>query len=82
MLVILLLICDSAIRDSLRLGKPDCPIKRGCILEGELVVYSSKVSESWCNGPMVLVLVLTICRIIEFSLSIKFVNTCLDPVPS
>ncbi|RYP71880.1 hypothetical protein DL769_004593 [Monosporascus sp. CRB-8-3] len=32
----------SAIRDSLRLGKPDCPLKQGCILEGELVVYSDK----------------------------------------
>ncbi|RYO88038.1 hypothetical protein DL766_008016 [Monosporascus sp. MC13-8B] len=32
----------SAIRDSLRLGKPDCPLKQGCILEGELVVYNGK----------------------------------------
>ncbi|KAI8633048.1 hypothetical protein F5Y19DRAFT_416311 [Xylariaceae sp. FL1651] len=31
-----------AIRDSLKIGKEDCPIKRGCILEGELVVYSTK----------------------------------------
>ncbi|KAK8065625.1 ATP dependent dna ligase domain protein [Apiospora hydei] len=33
----------SAIRDSLRLGQQDCPFKIGCILEGELVVYSTKV---------------------------------------
>ncbi|KAK7967433.1 ATP dependent DNA ligase domain-containing protein [Apiospora aurea] len=32
----------SAIRDSLRLGQQDCPFKMGCILEGELVVYSTK----------------------------------------
>ncbi|KAK4203840.1 hypothetical protein QBC40DRAFT_262139 [Triangularia verruculosa] len=31
-----------AIRESLRIGKPTCPIKKGCILEGELVVYSDK----------------------------------------
>ncbi|KAI0122836.1 ATP dependent DNA ligase domain-containing protein [Xylariales sp. AK1849] len=31
-----------AIRDSLRLGIRDCPLKKGCILEGELVVYSTK----------------------------------------
>ncbi|KAK8058730.1 hypothetical protein PG994_009178 [Apiospora phragmitis] len=31
-----------AIRESLRLGDPDCPFKMGCILEGELVVYSTK----------------------------------------
>ncbi|KAI1466319.1 uncharacterized protein F4812DRAFT_433657 [Daldinia caldariorum] len=31
-----------AIRDSLKLGTPDCPLKTGCILEGEMVVYSSK----------------------------------------
>ncbi|KAI0157693.1 hypothetical protein GGR57DRAFT_52539 [Xylariaceae sp. FL1272] len=31
----------SAIRDSLKLGKEDCPLKKGCILEGELVVYST-----------------------------------------
>ncbi|RYP24484.1 hypothetical protein DL765_000504 [Monosporascus sp. GIB2] len=33
----------SAIRDSLRLDKPDCPLKQGCILEGELAVYCDKV---------------------------------------
>ncbi|KAK8136907.1 ATP dependent dna ligase domain protein [Apiospora sp. TS-2023a] len=31
-----------AIRDSLQLGQQNCPIKTGCILEGELVVYSTK----------------------------------------
>ncbi|OTB07774.1 hypothetical protein M426DRAFT_8373 [Hypoxylon sp. CI-4A] len=30
------------IRDSLRLGTPDCPIQTGCILEGELVVFSDE----------------------------------------
>ncbi|KAI1215110.1 uncharacterized protein F4807DRAFT_21097 [Annulohypoxylon truncatum] len=30
------------IRDSLKLGTPDCPLTVGCILEGELVVYSNK----------------------------------------
>ena len=39
-----LLTRDSVIRQSLKLSKPDCPIKQGCILEGELVVYSNKVS--------------------------------------
>ncbi|KAL2262207.1 hypothetical protein VTK26DRAFT_2126 [Humicola hyalothermophila] len=33
---------DSAIRKSLQLGQPSCPVKQGCILEGELVVYSDK----------------------------------------
>ncbi|GKT40830.1 DNA ligase 4 [Colletotrichum spaethianum] len=31
-----------AIRDSLNIGKPKCKLTRGCILEGELVVYSDK----------------------------------------
>ncbi|KAK0626413.1 hypothetical protein B0T14DRAFT_103043 [Immersiella caudata] len=31
-----------SIRQSLQLGKPSCPIKKGCILEGELLVYSDK----------------------------------------
>ncbi|KAI0592842.1 hypothetical protein F4775DRAFT_599219 [Biscogniauxia sp. FL1348] len=31
-----------AIRDSLKLDSPDCPVKEGCILEGELVVYSTR----------------------------------------
>ncbi|KAK4177582.1 hypothetical protein QBC36DRAFT_300093 [Triangularia setosa] len=31
-----------AIRESLQLDKPTCPITKGCILEGELVVYSDK----------------------------------------
>ncbi|KAK0668893.1 hypothetical protein QBC41DRAFT_356198 [Cercophora samala] len=31
-----------AIRDSLQIDQPACPIKKGCILEGELVVYSDK----------------------------------------
>ncbi|KAI0470862.1 hypothetical protein GGR56DRAFT_657971 [Xylariaceae sp. FL0804] len=31
-----------AIRESLRLDKDNCPLKVGCILEGELVVYSTK----------------------------------------
>ncbi|KAI8961546.1 hypothetical protein F5Y11DRAFT_325662 [Daldinia sp. FL1419] len=30
------------IRDSLKMGTPDCPIKTGCILEGEMLVYSTK----------------------------------------
>ncbi|KAI0881057.1 uncharacterized protein GGS22DRAFT_197132 [Annulohypoxylon maeteangense] len=30
------------IRDSLKLGDADCPLTAGCILEGELVVYSNK----------------------------------------
>lgn len=33
-----------SIRRSLQLGQLACPIKKGCILEGELVVYSDKVS--------------------------------------
>ncbi|ORY71209.1 uncharacterized protein BCR38DRAFT_381585 [Pseudomassariella vexata] len=32
----------SAIRESLQLGERDCPFKFGCILEGELVVYSDE----------------------------------------
>lgn len=35
----------SAIKKSLRIGTPDCKITKGCILEGELVVYSDFVSE-------------------------------------
>ncbi|KAI0106469.1 hypothetical protein GGR51DRAFT_171296 [Nemania sp. FL0031] len=31
-----------AIRDSLKIGNEDCPLVKGCILEGELVVYSTK----------------------------------------
>ncbi|OTB18921.1 hypothetical protein K445DRAFT_314773 [Daldinia sp. EC12] len=31
-----------AIRDSLKLGTTDCRLKTGCILEGEMVVYSAK----------------------------------------
>ncbi|KAI0205114.1 hypothetical protein F4808DRAFT_273433 [Astrocystis sublimbata] len=31
-----------AIRESLKIGDPDCPIVKGCILEGELVVYSTE----------------------------------------
>ncbi|KAK2067895.1 hypothetical protein P8C59_001596 [Phyllachora maydis] len=31
-----------AIRGSLRLGRPDCPVKTDCILEGELVVWSDE----------------------------------------
>jgi len=31
-----------AIRTSLRIGQPSCPLKTGCILEGELVVFSDK----------------------------------------
>ncbi|KAK3955359.1 ATP dependent DNA ligase [Pseudoneurospora amorphoporcata] len=30
------------IRQSLHLNKPSCPFKKGCILEGELLVYSDK----------------------------------------
>ncbi|KAI1753583.1 hypothetical protein F4782DRAFT_81523 [Xylaria castorea] len=30
------------IRDSLKIGSEDCPFTTGCILEGELVVYSTK----------------------------------------
>ena len=33
------------IRDCLRLGKPDCPIKSTCILLGELVVYDDMAQE-------------------------------------
>ena len=32
----------SSIRKSLQIGQPSCPVKNGCILEGELVVYSDK----------------------------------------
>ncbi|GAP90534.2 putative ATP dependent DNA ligase domain-containing protein [Rosellinia necatrix] len=32
----------TAIRDSLKIGDKNCPLKEGCILEGELVVYSTK----------------------------------------
>ncbi|KAH9901921.1 hypothetical protein F4778DRAFT_738154 [Xylariomycetidae sp. FL2044] len=31
-----------AIRDSLKIGKADCPLTQACILEGELLVYSTK----------------------------------------
>ncbi|KAK3373796.1 hypothetical protein B0T24DRAFT_275442 [Lasiosphaeria ovina] len=31
-----------SIRRSLQLGQPSCPLKSGCILEGELVVFSDK----------------------------------------
>ncbi|KAK3986307.1 hypothetical protein QBC44DRAFT_141224 [Cladorrhinum sp. PSN332] len=31
-----------SIQQSLRLGEPDCPLTKGCILEGELVVWSDK----------------------------------------
>ncbi|KAL0467089.1 ATP dependent DNA ligase [Neurospora intermedia] len=31
-----------AIRKSLNLHQPSCPLKKGCILEGELLVYSDK----------------------------------------
>ncbi|KAK3378484.1 hypothetical protein B0H63DRAFT_248675 [Podospora didyma] len=31
-----------SIRQSLQLGQTSCPLKKGCILEGELVVYSDK----------------------------------------
>ncbi|CAJ2508173.1 Uu.00g093590.m01.CDS01 [Anthostomella pinea] len=31
-----------AIRGSLKLDEQDCPVKKGCILEGELLVYSNK----------------------------------------
>ncbi|GAB1314219.1 ATP-dependent DNA ligase family profile domain-containing protein [Madurella fahalii] len=34
-----------SIRKSLQLGQPSCPLKKGCILEGELVVYSDKHSK-------------------------------------
>ncbi|KAK4646273.1 hypothetical protein QC761_0041100 [Podospora bellae-mahoneyi] len=33
---------DSAIGDSLQIGQPTCSITKGCILEGELAVYSGK----------------------------------------
>ncbi|KAI8156458.1 DNA ligase 4 [Colletotrichum sp. SAR 10_70] len=33
---------NRAIRDSLNIGKLDCKFSKGCILEGELVVYSDK----------------------------------------
>ncbi|KAL2019635.1 hypothetical protein VTK56DRAFT_9450 [Thermocarpiscus australiensis] len=33
-----------SIRKSLQLGQPFCPLKSGCVLEGELVVYSDKDS--------------------------------------
>ncbi|RYC57790.1 hypothetical protein CHU98_g8429 [Xylaria longipes] len=33
-----------AIRDSLKIGSENCPFTKGCILEGELVVYSTKSS--------------------------------------
>lgn len=31
-----------AIRESLKIGNEDCPLAKNCILEGELVVYSTK----------------------------------------
>ncbi|KAK4103998.1 hypothetical protein N658DRAFT_504807 [Parathielavia hyrcaniae] len=34
----------NSIRQSLQLGQPSCPLKSGCILEGELVIYSDKHS--------------------------------------
>ncbi|KAI0977048.1 hypothetical protein F4678DRAFT_411633 [Xylaria arbuscula] len=33
------------IRESLKIGHEDCSFTKGCILEGELVVYSTKVSK-------------------------------------
>ncbi|KAI1659026.1 hypothetical protein F4813DRAFT_395465 [Daldinia decipiens] len=33
---------QQVIRDSLKLGTSDCPLKTGCILEGEMVVYSTQ----------------------------------------
>ncbi|KAF3068932.1 DNA ligase 4 [Daldinia childiae] len=33
---------QQVIRDSLKLGTSDCPFKVGCILEGEMVVYSTQ----------------------------------------
>jgi len=35
-----------SIRRSLKLGQASCPIKKGCVLEGELVVYSDKVGRN------------------------------------
>ncbi|KJR85046.1 uncharacterized protein SPSK_08421 [Sporothrix schenckii 1099-18] len=35
----------SAIRESLRLGQPDCPITKGCILEGEMLAYDEKAAK-------------------------------------
>lgn len=34
----------SSIRASLRIGKTDCPLSTGCILEGEMLVYNDKAS--------------------------------------
>ncbi|CAK7226822.1 hypothetical protein SBRCBS47491_006358 [Sporothrix bragantina] len=31
-----------AIRDSLRLGQLDCPLRKGCILEGEMLAYDDR----------------------------------------
>lgn len=42
-----LLIPTSSIRKSLNLNKPSCPFKKGCILEGELLVYSDKVCSQY-----------------------------------
>jgi len=45
----------SAIRESLGIGKQTCRITKGCILEGELVVYSEKV-HSFADGGLVAML--------------------------
>ncbi|KAM0818809.1 hypothetical protein AB5N19_04622 [Seiridium cardinale] len=34
-----------AIVDSLKIGQKNCPLKKGCILEGELVIYSNRSHE-------------------------------------
>lgn len=41
-----------AIRQSLRLGRVDCLIKHSCILEGELLVYSTKVCSPDTRSPV------------------------------
>jgi hypothetical protein len=35
---------SSVILESLKIGKPECKLRKGCILEGELAVYSDLVS--------------------------------------
>ncbi len=34
----------SAIRESLHIGRPGCPVQKGCILEGEMLAYDETVS--------------------------------------
>lgn len=51
-----------AIRESLRLGQPDCPITKGCILEGEMLAYDERVS-SPPHQPIFLGILMQCCQL-------------------